>query len=50
MEKKEIEKVLIELWDEYRHYKRMSAGFFTSLFRNEGIGFDDFFRWLSSRK
>ena len=39
---------IIDLFDEYRHYKAMTAGFFASVFLNNGESFRDFMWWLKS--
>jgi len=49
-QKKIIKEEVLELLEEYYHYKYMSAGFFISLSRNVGMSFYDFIMWLRTRK
>jgi hypothetical protein len=47
-----MEKELLDLLEDYHHYKTMSAGPFIGLFRGWGAGMNlcDFMLWLHSRK
>ena len=48
--KDETEKELLELLQEYYHYKFMSGGFFKLLTQNVGMSMYDFIQWLKSRQ
>ena len=47
---RQVEKDILELLQEYYHYKYMTSGLFSFLFCNHGISLADFMRWLSSRQ
>jgi predicted double-glycine peptidase len=46
----DFEKNLLNLLEEYYHYKYMTSGFFKSMLTNEnGMSFYDFIQWLKSK-
>lgn len=47
--KEEIAEEILELLEEYYHYKFMTSGFFSHIFGNNHQNLNDFREWLKSK-